>query len=72
MTAKLHYWQALNRALDEAMASDESVFVMGEDVGLFGGTYKVTQGLYARYGEWRVAIRRFRRTVLLVLVLAQQ
>ncbi|MEJ2399001.1 MAG: alpha-ketoacid dehydrogenase subunit beta, partial [Gammaproteobacteria bacterium] len=36
------------------MARDDSVFILGEDVGLFGGSYRVTQGLYAKYGEWRV------------------
>ncbi|MDR3405826.1 MAG: alpha-ketoacid dehydrogenase subunit beta [Chthoniobacter sp.] len=54
MAEEMKYWQALNRALVEAMAADESVFVIGEDVGLFGGSYKVTQGLYAKFGEWRV------------------
>jgi pyruvate dehydrogenase E1 component beta subunit len=48
------YWQALNYALDAEMAADESVFVLGEDVGLFGGAYRVTEGLHAKYGEWRV------------------
>jgi pyruvate dehydrogenase E1 component beta subunit len=50
----LLYWQALNRALDIEMGQDDSVFVLGEDVGLFGGTYRVTENLYAKYGEWRV------------------
>ncbi len=54
MTQELLYWQALNRALDVEMAADESVFVLGEDVGLYGGSYRVTEGLYARYGEARV------------------
>lgn len=54
MIEELFYWQALNRALGEAMAGDDSVIVLGEDVGLFGGTYKVTRDLYAKYGEWRV------------------
>ncbi len=48
------YWQALNRALDLEMAEDEAVFTLGEDVGLYGGSYRVTEGLYAKYGEWRV------------------
>jgi pyruvate dehydrogenase E1 component beta subunit len=52
--SELQVWQALNLALDQAMARDEAVFVLGEDVGLFGGSYRVTQGLYAKYGEWRV------------------
>ncbi len=50
----LTYWQALNRALDAEMAADDSVFILGEDVGLYGGTYRVTEGLYAKYGERRV------------------
>lgn len=54
MAEKLAYWQALNRALDVEMAGDDSVFVLGEDVGLYGGSYRVTEGLYAKYGEWRV------------------
>ncbi len=54
MTENLQLWQALNRALDIEMSSDESVFTLGEDVGLYGGSYRVTQGLYAKYGEWRV------------------
>ena len=54
MTETLQLWQALNRALDIEMSSDESVFTLGEDVGLYGGSYRVTQGLFAKYGEWRV------------------
>ncbi len=51
---EIFYYQALNRALDEEMAADDSVFTLGEDVGLYGGSYRVTEGLYAKYGEWRV------------------
>ena len=54
MPRDLLYWQALNRAMDIEMAADESVFTLGEDVGLYGGSYRVTEGLYAKYGEWRV------------------
>ena len=36
------------------MEADESVFTLGEDVGLYGGSYRVTEGLYAKYGEWCV------------------
>ena len=54
MPQELLYWQALNRAMDIEMSADESVFTLGEDVGLFGGSYRVTEGLYAKYGEWRV------------------
>jgi len=50
----LTLWQALNIAHDRALAADDAVFVIGEDVGIFGGSYRVTQGLYAKFGEWRV------------------
>lgn len=52
--ATMMYWEALRRAHDEEMARDPLVIVMGEDVGVVGGTYKATQGLYAKYGETRV------------------
>jgi pyruvate dehydrogenase E1 component beta subunit len=48
------YREALNKALDEVMAADERVVVLGEDVGLYGGSYRVTEGLAAKYGEARV------------------
>ncbi len=48
------YREALNKAIDEAMAADESVVVLGEDVGLYGGSYRVTEGLVAKYGEKRL------------------
>jgi len=54
MAQEMLYWQALNRALDIEMEEDDSVFTLGEDVGLYGGSYRVTEGLYAKYGEWRV------------------
>jgi pyruvate dehydrogenase E1 component beta subunit len=54
MSEELLYWQALNRALDAELAADASVFTLGEDVGLYGGSYRVTEGLCAKYGEWRV------------------
>ncbi|MCG6934822.1 MAG: alpha-ketoacid dehydrogenase subunit beta [Proteobacteria bacterium] len=54
MSDTVFYWQALNQALDMELAEDDSVFVLGEDVGLYGGSYRVTEGLYAKYGEWRL------------------
>ncbi len=54
MSENVYYWHALNRALDEELAADDRVFVLGEDVGLYGGSYRVTEGLYAKYGEWRL------------------
>lgn len=48
------YREALNRAIDEVMAIDETVVVLGEDVGRYGGSYRVTEGLVAKYGEARL------------------
>jgi len=45
---------ALNSALDEEMARDERVFVMGEEVAQYQGAYKVTKGLFQKYGEKRI------------------
>ncbi|HEY6635628.1 MAG TPA: pyruvate dehydrogenase (acetyl-transferring) E1 component subunit alpha [Acidimicrobiia bacterium] len=45
---------AINAALDEAMASDDQVIVLGEDVGRAGGVFRVTEHLQERYGEARV------------------
>jgi pyruvate dehydrogenase E1 component beta subunit len=46
--------EALNAALREEMERDESVFLMGEDVGVFQGAFKVTEGLLDAFGERRV------------------
>jgi pyruvate/2-oxoglutarate/acetoin dehydrogenase E1 component len=46
--------EALGQALAEEMRRDESVFVMGEDVGVFQGAFKVTEGLLDEFGEKRV------------------
>ncbi|UQX87353.1 alpha-ketoacid dehydrogenase subunit beta [Jatrophihabitans telluris] len=45
---------ALNHALADALAEDETVLVFGEDVGTLGGVFRVTDGLAARFGEARV------------------
>jgi len=47
-------FNALREAIDEEMARDPHVCVMGEDVGQYGGSYKVTKDLYDKYGELRV------------------
>ncbi len=51
---ELTYLQAISDGLREEMRSDERVFVMGEDVGTFGGAFKVTDGMLAEFGEQRV------------------
>ncbi len=48
------YREALNRAIDESMAADNSVVILGEDVGRYGGSYRVSEGLFAKYGPQRV------------------
>ena len=48
------YAQALNEALREEMRADERVFIMGEDVGLHGGIFRVTKDLMAEFGHERV------------------
>ena len=47
-------FNALRQAVDEEMGRDDTVFVLGEDVGHYGGSYKVTKDLYKKYGELRV------------------
>jgi pyruvate dehydrogenase E1 component beta subunit len=46
--------EALNQAMKEEMTRDQNVFILGEEVGAYQGAYKITQGLLAQFGEWRV------------------
>jgi 2-oxoisovalerate dehydrogenase E1 component beta subunit len=48
------YLEAIRQGIEEEMARDESVFLLGEDIGLYGGAFKVTEGLLQRFGESRV------------------
>jgi pyruvate dehydrogenase E1 component beta subunit len=50
----MRYREALNAALREEMQRDEDVFIMGEDIGVFNGAFKVTNGLLEEFGEKRV------------------
>ncbi len=52
--AEIHYWQAIRDGLREEMIRDERVFVMGEDVGIYGGAYGATRGLYEEFGPERI------------------
>lgn len=52
--AKLTMVQALNLALEQEMEKDDSVVVLGEDVGVDGGVFRVTDGLIDKFGERRV------------------
>ena len=52
--AEITYLEAIREALFEEMDRDENVFCLGEDIGAFGGAFKVTEGLQAKFGENRV------------------
>lgn len=51
---ELMYRDAIREALDEEMARDDSVFMMGEDVGIIGGNFKCSVGLMDKYGDLRM------------------
>ena len=53
-TTEMTYREAMREAIREAMAADERVFVMGEDVADYGGTYAVTKGLLEEFGPDRI------------------
>jgi pyruvate dehydrogenase E1 component beta subunit len=52
--AEIRYREALGAALREELDRDERVMLMGEDIGVFGGAFKVTEGLLEEFGERRV------------------
>src|SRR5580765_5559839 len=52
--AEITYLEAIREALFEEMERDKDVFCIGEDIGAFGGAFKVTDGLLSRFGEARV------------------
>ena len=49
--AVITFREAIRQAMDEEMARDERVILMGEEVGEYDGAYKVSQGLLDKYGE---------------------
>jgi pyruvate/2-oxoglutarate/acetoin dehydrogenase E1 component len=51
---EITYLQALNEALREEMTRDKRVFMLGEDIGLYGGAFKVTRGLMDEFGSERI------------------
>jgi len=50
----MNFIESITNAMDEAMFDNENIFIMGEDIGGFGGAFKATQGLYEKYGGDRV------------------
>jgi pyruvate/2-oxoglutarate/acetoin dehydrogenase E1 component len=53
-TRELTFAQAIREALDEEMARDEKIFILGEDVGAWGGVFRATEKLFEKYGGERV------------------
>ena len=51
---KINIIQAVNQALEHAMKQDKNVVVLGEDVGVNGGVFRATDGLYKKFGKDRV------------------
>jgi pyruvate/2-oxoglutarate/acetoin dehydrogenase E1 component len=54
LAREITYAEAINEALSAALERDESVFLLGEDIGAYGGAFKVTSGLLQRFGPERV------------------
>jgi pyruvate/2-oxoglutarate/acetoin dehydrogenase E1 component len=63
--AEMTYLQAIGDALRQEMRRDQRVFVLGEDVGVYGGAFKVTQGFQEEFGHWRVIDTPLSETAIL-------
>src|SRR4029450_938749 len=59
------YLQAISDGLREEMRRDQRVFVLGEDVGVYGGAFKVTLGFQEEFGPWRVIDSPLSETAIL-------
>ena len=66
------YVEAIRDGLREEMLRDQNVFVLGEDVGVYGGAFKVTEGFLSEFGEQRVVDTPLSELRLLVLQLEQR
>ena len=51
---QITYREAIRKGLEEALETDDRVFMMGEDIGAYGGSYAVTKGFMEKYGEERI------------------
>ena len=52
------YLEAIRQGLWEELERDDNVFLMGEDIGIYGGAFKVTAGFIEHFGERRVVDRK--------------
>jgi len=55
--AETTYLDAIRQGLAEEMERDERVFLLGEDIGAYGGAFKVTEGFLARFGPYQDPFR---------------
>ena len=62
--AERTYLQAISEGLRQEMRRDERVFIIGEDVGVYGGAFKVTQGFQEEFGQWRVIVAPLSETAI--------
>ena len=63
--AEMSYLQAISDGLRQEMRRDKRVFVLGEDVGVYGGAFKVTLGFQEEFGPWRVLDTPLSETAIL-------
>jgi len=63
--AEKTYLQAISDGLRQQMRHDERVFLIGEDIGVFGGAFKVTEGFQEEFGSWRVIDAPLSETAIL-------
>src|SRR6476469_7967556 len=63
--AEMTYLQAISDGLRQEMRRDKRVFVIGQDVGVYGGAFKVTQGFQEEFGAWRVIDAPLSETAIL-------
>ena len=62
---EITYLEAVAEAMTEKMHQDPDVFILGEDIGVYGGAFGVTRGMIEEFGPERVQIRRFQSQPLL-------
>lgn len=68
---EITYAEAVREALSEAMREDEAVFMLGEDIGVYGGAFGVSRGMVEEFGEERIRSTQFLNQQLQVRQLAQ-
>src|SRR3970282_1966739 len=62
--AEMTYIQAISAGLRQEMRRDPRVFLLGEDVGVYGGAFKVSLGFQEEFGPWRVIANALSETAI--------